>query len=141
MKRKNVILAAAAVLVTTSLWISDATRLSMAAVGPGGVAVTDLGPTTGPAAAGRKVWLKYNCAGCHGAHDEGGMAPSIRHEADDIAEAVVKGKGEGMPAYKNLITKADINNLKAYLRSVCNPDPLCTGEPRFTHWWESTPTQ
>lgn len=130
-----------AAVFAIGMWVSDATRMSVAAVGPGGGQVTDLGPTVGPAAEGRKLWLRLNCAGCHGAHDEGGMAPSIRHEADEVGEAVVKGEGEGMPAYGSRVTTTDLNNLKAYLRSLCNPDPLCTGEPRFTHWWEKPPTQ
>lgn len=141
MKRKSTFLIAAAAVLATGLWISDSARVSLAAVGPGGGPVVDLGPTTGPAAEGRKLWLRLNCAGCHGAHDEGGMAPSIRHEADEVAEAVLSGEGEGMPSYSGRVTAADLNNLKAYLQSLCNPDPLCTGEPRFTHWWETTPTQ
>ena len=141
MNRKNKLFIVTAVMFAIGLWVSDATRVSVAAVGTGGGVVADLGPTTGPAAAGRKLWLRMNCAGCHGAHDEGGMAPSIRHEIGEVAEAVIYGKGEGMPAYGRRLTTTDLNNLKAYLRSLCNPDPLCTGEPRFTHWWEPTPTQ
>ncbi len=141
MNSKNKFFLFTAAAFAVGMWMSDAARVSVAAVGPGGAPVVDLGPTTGPAAEGRKLWLRLNCAGCHGAHDEGGMAPSIRDEADEVAEAVLSGEGEGMPSYKGRVTKADLNNLKAYLRSLCNPDPLCTGEPRFTHWWESPPTQ
>ncbi len=138
--KSTYVIATAAVLIT-GLWLSDAARESIAAVGPGGGPAVELGPTTGAAAEGRKLWLRLNCAGCHGAHDEGGMAPSIRHEADEVGEAILEGEGEGMPSYSGRVTSADISNLKAYLRSLCNPDPLCTGEPRFTHWWESPPTQ
>lgn len=130
-----------AALIVTSLWLSDSSRVSVAAVGPGGDQLADLGPRTGPAAEGRKLWLRLNCAGCHGAHDEGGMAPSIRDKAGSVSGAVLSGRASGMPSYKGRVTAADINNLGAYLRSLCNPDPNCTGEPRFTHWWESPPTQ
>ncbi len=141
MNYKNVVMIAAAVVLVAGLWISDASRVSLAAVGPGGGQVLDLGPTTGAAAEGRKLWLRLNCAGCHGAHDEGGMARSIRDEGDDVSEAVLKGEGQGMPSFKGRVTAKDLRNLQSYLRSLCNPDPLCTGEPRFTHWWESPPTQ
>lgn len=108
---------------------------AVAAVGDGGGAAA-LGPVTGPAAEGRKLWLSLNCSGCHGAHDEGGMGPSIRGEADDVGEAVLQGKGEGMPAYSGRVTRAQIGYLSAYLRSIGT-----VGEPRFTHWWEKTPTR
>lgn len=141
MNPRNAILIAAATVLTIALWVADAARMSVAAVGPGGGQVVDLGPTTGPAAEGRKLWLRLNCAGCHGAHDEGGMARSIRDDASEVGGAVLSGRAGGMPSYKGRVTTADLNNLAAYLRSLCNPDPMCTGEPRFTHWWESPPRQ
>jgi mono/diheme cytochrome c family protein len=141
MTGKNKYILCTAALIITTLWLSDSSRVTLAAVGPGGEQLTDLGPTTGTAAEGRKLWLRLNCAGCHGAHDEGGMAPSIRDKAGSVSGAVLSGRTAGMPSYKGRVTTTDINRLVAYLRSLCNPDPTCTGEPRFTHWWESPPTQ
>ncbi|MBU3693565.1 MAG: cytochrome c [Rhodocyclaceae bacterium] len=126
-----VLVAAAAVLAGAAIPLD---RGAFAATGVGGG--SGLGPVTGAAAEGRKLWLKLNCSGCHGAHDEGGMGPSIHHEADDVAEAVLQGKGEGMPAYSGRVTRAQLAYLSAYLRSIDT-----AGEPRFTHWWEATPSR
>lgn len=108
---------------------------AVAAVGDGSGG-TSLGPVTGPAAEGRRLWLSLNCSGCHGAHDEGGMGPSIHGEADDVREAVLQGKGEGMPSYSGRVNTTQLGHLSAYLRSIGT-----AGEPRFTHWWEKTPSR
>ena len=115
-----------------------AVTLESAAVAATGVdgGGTGTGPVAGPAAEGRKLWLSLNCSGCHGNRDEGGMGPSIRGEADDVSEAVLQGKGEGMPSYSGRVTRTQLGYLSAYLRSIGT-----SGEPRFTHWWEATPSR
>lgn len=120
-------------LATAVVCVTLAPEVTATEVGGGGGA---LGPVTGPAAEGRKLWLGLNCSGCHGAHDEGGMGPSIHNQADDVGEAVLQGKGEGMPSYSGRVTPTQIGYLSAYLRSIGT-----AGEPRFTHWWEKVPSR
>lgn len=92
--------------------------------------------SSGSAFEGRRAFLKYNCSGCHGARGGGGMAPNIVGEADEVGEAVLQGKDEGMPSYQGIVTTTDINNLAAYLRSIGKP-----GEPTFNDWWVASPTK
>lgn len=82
---------------------------------------------------GRRLWLKYNCYGCHGMRAEGGMAENVQGEGAGIAR---EGSSEGMPSYAKYLTERDVKNLEAYLRSIGT-----TGEPTFTHWWEPIPSR
>jgi mono/diheme cytochrome c family protein len=88
-----------------------------------------------PAQEGRRVYLRENCYGCHGGRAGGGMGPNLRGEAEDVSEAVHQGEEEGMPAYPK-VSNVDIQYLQAYFRSI-----RTSGEPTFTHWWESVPTR
>lgn len=86
-----------------------------------------------PAGEGRRIWLKYNCYGCHGMRAEGGMAENVQREGASIAR---EGSDEGMPSYAKYLTEGDVKNIEAYLRSIGT-----TGEPTFTHWWEPIPSR
>src|SRR4051794_25951444 len=55
---------------------------------------------------GQVLFMRYNCAGCHGDHGGGGMGPSLRDErwlygkADfQIFNSIAQGRGHGMPAW------------------------------------------
>src|SRR4051812_28461266 len=55
---------------------------------------------------GRKLFLQYNCAGCHGDHAGGGMGPSLRDatwlygsSAQHIFLSVRQGRAHGMPSW------------------------------------------
>lgn len=127
-----------ALCATTGILMAAAPSFAATGGGDGGA---ELGPTTGPAAEGRRLWLKLNCSGCHGARDEGGgMAPSIRDEADDIRGAVLGGESEGMPSYSGLKgitpTRVQFGYLTAYLQSIGGPS-----EPRFIQWWKTNPVR
>lgn len=74
---------------------------------------------------GRKLFTRYNCAGCHGDHGGGGMGPSLRdlewlygdtdaHVFDSIAE----GRGHGMPAWGVKIPRDQVWRLAAYVKSL-----------------------
>lgn len=84
---------------------------------------------------GRRVFLHYNCYGCHGMYGGGGMGPSLRGgEADDLREAVLHGEDEGMRSYSAYLTSTDITNLIAYVKSMGTPS-----EPTFKDWWVDNP--
>lgn len=94
-------------------------------------------PTQDAAGEGRRAFMRMNCYSCHGMGGHGGaMGPSLVGEADETAEAVTQGEGEGMPSFKNNLCPNDLANLTAYLRL------LGTGsEPTFVNWWESHPSR
>jgi mono/diheme cytochrome c family protein len=74
---------------------------------------------------GRRFFLAYNCAGCHGDHGGGGMGPSLR-DTDwiygdshaHIAKSIAEGRALGMPAWKLMLTPAQIWQVTAYLKSL-----------------------
>jgi len=83
---------------------------------------------------GRKVFLRENCYICHGGRGGGGMCPSLRDnrpDFDDVEEAVLNGTRTGMPSFRGRVTRQEIADLAAYLRTL-----RTTREPVFTHWWE-----
>ena len=81
-------------------------------------------PVTGDAALGKKLYGKH-CVSCHGAKGEGISAPALANPlflatASDafIKYTITEGRdGSPMPAFKDSISKAEIDGLTAYLRS------------------------
>jgi cytochrome c oxidase cbb3-type subunit 3 len=74
---------------------------------------------------GRRFFGQYNCAGCHGDHGGGGMGPSLRDHVwlyggnhAQIANSIVEGRANGMPAWGTRLTKTQIWQITAYLRSM-----------------------
>jgi cytochrome c oxidase cbb3-type subunit 3 len=74
---------------------------------------------------GRRVFTAYNCAGCHGDHGGGGMGPSLRDErwmygsADEqIAQSIAEGRAFGMPAWRQMLTEAQVWQVTAYIKSM-----------------------
>ena len=84
---------------------------------------------------GRRLYLKWNCYGCHGQRGYGTMGPNIAGQGN-IIEAVRGGAPDGMPSYAAILSVRDILNISAYLTSIGTPS-----EPTFLHWWEPTPSQ
>jgi cytochrome c oxidase cbb3-type subunit 3 len=74
---------------------------------------------------GRRFFEQYNCAGCHGDHGGGGMGPSLRDEAwlygsnhAQIANSIVEGRAYGMPAWGTRLTRTQIWQITAYIKSM-----------------------
>lgn len=106
---------------------------------------TAVGPLPGPAeydggpenpfagdrdafAEGRRFFVQYNCAGCHGDHGGGGMGPSLRDEAwlygsspAQIAASIRQGRAHGMPAWGAMLTPTQVWQLTAYITSLRTP--------------------
>ncbi|BBE71589.1 c-type cytochrome [Oharaeibacter diazotrophicus] len=118
--------------------IARAARLAAATV----VLGTALAPSAASAldsiGEGRRLYLKYNCYGCHGMRGGGAMGPRLIGEAEfsDVREKVLFGADEGMPSYGRFMTSTDIANLAAYLGTLGRKN-----EPVFTHWWEKVPSR
>ena len=77
----------------------------------------------------RKLFVRYNCAGCHGDHGGGGMGPSLRDStwlyggADgDIYASIAEGRANGMPAWGTKLPADQIWQVVAYIRSLRTPN-------------------
>ena len=75
--------------------------------------------------AGRKLFVAFNCAGCHGGHAGGGMGPSLRdedwiygNEPADVFDSIAEGRAHGMPAWGALLPPQYIWQLVSYVRSL-----------------------
>ena len=75
--------------------------------------------------AGRRFFVSYNCSGCHGDHGGGGMGPSLRDHTwiygashAHIANSIAQGRAFGMPAWRKMLTDAQIWQITAYLKSM-----------------------
>ncbi|MFQ5889794.1 MAG: c-type cytochrome [Gemmatimonadota bacterium] len=92
-----------------------------------------LNPYTGDEeaiAAGRKLFLKFNCYGCHGTQGGGGMGKPINdtrwaYGGDDasVLETIRNGREGGMPAFRDILTEDEIWKVMAFLRSLYKGDP------------------
>lgn len=92
-----------------------------------------LNPYTGDSTAiaqGRKLYLKYNCYGCHGTLGGGGMGKPLNDEewlygGDDasVIETILQGRGGGMPSFKELLSNEETWKIIAYIRSYYRGDP------------------
>jgi cytochrome c oxidase cbb3-type subunit III len=71
---------------------------------------------------GRKLFVRMNCAGCHGG---GGMGPSLRDvtwiyggKAGEIFDSIAEGRAHGMPAWGTMLPHDYIWKLVAYIESM-----------------------
>ena len=74
---------------------------------------------------GRRYFLSYNCAGCHGDHGGGGMGPSLRDDTwlygsshAHVANSIAQGRAFGMPSWRRMLTDAQIWQITAYVKSM-----------------------
>ncbi len=92
-----------------------------------------LNPYTGDAekvAEGRKLFLKYNCYGCHGTLGGGGIGRPLNDEqwiygGDDarVVRTIQGGRPGGMPVFQERISKDEIWKIIAYVRSFYRGGP------------------
>ena len=78
---------------------------------------------------GRRYFVAYNCAGCHGDHGGGGMGPSLRdttwlYGGTDVrvANSIAEGRAYGMPAWGRMLTTDQIWQITAYIKSMRTSD-------------------
>lgn len=74
---------------------------------------------------GRKLFVSFNCSGCHGGRAGGGMGPSLRDEDwiygkrdAQIFSSIAEGRAHGMPAWHKQLTADQIWKLVAYIKSL-----------------------
>jgi cytochrome c oxidase cbb3-type subunit 3 len=78
---------------------------------------------------GRQLFFQYNCAGCHGGHGGGGMAPSLRDTAwlygssdQAIFASIAEGRQHGMPSWGSKLPREQIWMLVNYIKSLRTPN-------------------
>lgn len=77
---------------------------------------------------GRFLYVRMNCAYCHGFDGTGGMGPDLTDKqwryggSDvDIFNSIYSGRAKGMPAWGPLLPENQIWQLAAYVRSLSQP--------------------
>lgn len=85
---------------------------------------------------GRRLFVSYNCSGCHGGRAGGGMGPSLRDSVwrygssdTQIFATITEGRPGGMPAWGAKIPQGQIWELVSYIRTLGSsrePDRLAT---------------
>lgn len=117
----------------------------VAAAGSAPAVDTPIGPIPGPAMQGpgptnpfgqnpvalmegRRLFVRYNCSGCHGGHAGGGMGPSLRdpvwiYGSSDahIFDSIVQGRANGMPSWGNEIPQEEVWKIVSYIKSMRTP--------------------
>ena len=78
---------------------------------------------------GRRLFVRYNCSGCHGGRAGGGMGPSLRDPAwlygsspDRIFSSIAQGRGHGMPSWGARLPEKQLWELTLYVSSLRTPD-------------------
>ena len=76
------------------------------------------------AEAGRVLFGKMNCAGCHGYDLTGGMGPDLTDnswqyggKSGEIFNTIAEGTPRGMPAWKDKMTPDEIWQVVSYIQS------------------------
>ncbi|MCA1663408.1 MAG: c-type cytochrome [Myxococcales bacterium] len=74
---------------------------------------------------GRKLFVQFNCSGCHGGRAGGGMGPSLRDSdwlygssPDRIFNSIAQGRGHGMPSWGTRLPDKQLWQLTAYIESL-----------------------
>jgi cytochrome c oxidase cbb3-type subunit 3 len=117
----------------------DAKSLVGPIPGPGGHA-SMRNPLAGDAAAaseGRRLFVQFNCSGCHGGRAGGGMGPSLRdtdwlYGASDaqVFDSIAQGRAHGMPAWGTKLPEDVVWKLVAYIGSLRTPAEPDAPQPR-----------
>ena len=78
---------------------------------------------------GRRLFVQYNCYGCHGGRAGGGMGPSLRDQIwlygstpGKIFNSIAEGRAHGMPAWGTRLPDRHIWALVAYIQSLRTRD-------------------
>ena len=89
---------------------------------------------------GRAIFVRDNCASCHGGLAGGGFGPNLRDDRpndDEVRNAVLNGMPGGMPSYRGLLGRRDIEHLIEYFDTLRDEDE----EPTFTNWQDFIPSR
>ena len=74
-------------------------------------------------AAGRQIYMAFNCVGCH-FHGGGGMGPPLMDDqwiyggsVENIAASILQGRPNGMPSFRAIVAGNQVCQLAAYVKS------------------------
>jgi cytochrome c oxidase cbb3-type subunit 3 len=94
---------------------------------------------------GKRFFVAYNCNGCH-AYGGGGIGPALMDdewiygfEPANIYGAILEGRPNGMPSFRNKIPDQQIWQLVAYVQSMSGQAPQAAMPSRSDHMRYSTP--
>jgi cytochrome c oxidase cbb3-type subunit 3 len=142
-----------ALMLAATTWLTlvacDSRTQDVAVAGAPPVVDIPVGPVPGPAELnldmqnpmrddpvalmeGRRLFVRYNCSGCHGGHAGGGMGPSLRDASwiyggtdPEIFDSIAEGRAHGMPTWR-MLARTDLWKLVGYitaLRTAHEPEP------------------
>ena len=76
-------------------------------------------------AEGKRLYEWFNCSGCHSPGGGGGMGPSFMDAQwrygdapDSVFAAIVEGRPQGMPSYRDRLQPSQVWKLAAYVRTL-----------------------
>jgi cytochrome c oxidase cbb3-type subunit III len=105
---------------------------------------------------GQRLFDWFNCSGCHGGRGGGHIGPALTDaewrygasvEEVEVYRSIAEGRPQGMPAFRTLVTDAQLWQLSAYVLSLSGrvpqdvgagrPDGISMGEPPAMHTEEA----
>ena len=88
---------------------------------------------------GKRLFTLYNCSGCH-ANGGGGIGPALMDdewiygfEAANVYSAIVEGRPNGMPSYRNKIPDYQVWQLVSYVQAMSGQTPIDSSPARSDH--------
>ena len=79
---------------------------------------------------GRFLYVRMNCAYCHGFDGKGGMGPDLTDQRwrygssdADVFNSIFRGRAQGMPAWGEILPQNQIWELVAYVRALGGTNP------------------
>lgn len=88
---------------------------------------------------GRRWFTAFNCTGCH-SNGGGGMGPALMDTLwiygsapEIVAQSIIEGRPNGMPAYGHRLTMEQAWQLTAYVRSLSGLTPTAARTSRYDH--------
>ena len=88
---------------------------------------------------GKRLFTAYNCVGCH-ANGGGAIGPPLMDDEwiygfqpANIYFAIVEGRPDGMPSFRNKIPDYQVWQLVAYVQSMSGQNPIDAAPGRSDH--------
>jgi len=85
---------------------------------------------TGAINRGKQLFVRMNCAGCHGYDAKGGMGPDLtdrywRYGGSPVAiyESIIEGRPQGMPSWSAAIPSEEVWDIVTYIESFGGASP------------------
>jgi cytochrome c oxidase cbb3-type subunit III len=86
---------------------------------------------------GERIYIWYNCAGCHGTLGGGGIGPPLRDDSwiygsdpASIFQSIAQGRPQGMPAYGGITSEDQVWKIVAYIQALAAGENVGPQPPR-----------